>query len=334
MYYKAIVMEIRKPYALVMKNDGSIIRIKYKEGLKIGETILFLEEDIYKEYKKTVSLFNYRKLLKNTAIAALLLIVFIIPILPSRIAAQAYATLSLDNNSSVKMNLDREKKIISINGKNPQGEIIELNQLKGKNFDEASEVLKNLLKSQGNKSMIIGFAFHNDVNDTEYEKYIKKILVNNFKDSEIVYIKGNDKDISESELKGLSLGLYQAEKTLSKDDLEDEIENKDIDELIMMLKKYSSVTYWNSEMVDEIMDELNDKIEDKEEENQDIEDDEKEVSNKIEEDDDEGSSAHEEDSSVEDDNSSEQDDDASSETQDSETDDSESDLNSDTEDEN
>ena len=45
--FKAIVMEIKEKYVIVMKDGGEILRINKKSDLKIGETIFCLDEDIY-----------------------------------------------------------------------------------------------------------------------------------------------------------------------------------------------------------------------------------------------------------------------------------------------
>ena len=46
MYHKVIVMEIKETYALVMAEDGQILRVVYKDGMKVGDCIYILEEDI------------------------------------------------------------------------------------------------------------------------------------------------------------------------------------------------------------------------------------------------------------------------------------------------
>ena len=49
MYHKVIVMEIKETYALVMAEDGQILRVVYKDGMKVGDCIYILEEDILKK---------------------------------------------------------------------------------------------------------------------------------------------------------------------------------------------------------------------------------------------------------------------------------------------
>ena len=45
--FKGIVTETKDDYVIVMKDDGTLVRIKNKDGLNIGTSIFFFEEDIY-----------------------------------------------------------------------------------------------------------------------------------------------------------------------------------------------------------------------------------------------------------------------------------------------
>ena len=45
--FKGIVMEVKNDYVIIMKEDGTLVRIKNKDGLKVGKSVFFFEEDIY-----------------------------------------------------------------------------------------------------------------------------------------------------------------------------------------------------------------------------------------------------------------------------------------------
>ena len=47
MYEKAVVLEIKDDYCLVMTEDGKIVRIWKKAGIREGQKIYILEEDLY-----------------------------------------------------------------------------------------------------------------------------------------------------------------------------------------------------------------------------------------------------------------------------------------------
>ena len=41
MYHRGIVMEIKEDYCLILDDGGSIVRLRLKEGLEVGQKIFF-----------------------------------------------------------------------------------------------------------------------------------------------------------------------------------------------------------------------------------------------------------------------------------------------------
>ena len=58
MYNKGIILEIKEKYSLVLKDDSTVIRIKNKENMEVGDTIIFLEEDLYELTKSRNTMKN------------------------------------------------------------------------------------------------------------------------------------------------------------------------------------------------------------------------------------------------------------------------------------
>lgn len=46
MYLKVLVMEIKEDYCLGMTEDGAVVRIRKKDGMKVGRRIYILREDL------------------------------------------------------------------------------------------------------------------------------------------------------------------------------------------------------------------------------------------------------------------------------------------------
>ena len=46
MYLKVLVMEIKEDYCLAMTEDGAVVRIRKKDGMKVGRRIYILREDL------------------------------------------------------------------------------------------------------------------------------------------------------------------------------------------------------------------------------------------------------------------------------------------------
>ncbi|MBM6860972.1 anti-sigma factor domain-containing protein, partial [Clostridium saudiense] len=78
--FKGIVMEIKDDYVIIMKEDGTLVRIKNKDGLKVGKSIFFFEEDIYIK-KDTAKVIPFRKYIVPLVAIAALFIILIGPIM-------------------------------------------------------------------------------------------------------------------------------------------------------------------------------------------------------------------------------------------------------------
>lgn len=279
MWFKGIIMEMKEDYLIVMKNDGDIVRVKNKDGANVGDTIIFLEEDICENKKEKKS--------KNKAIITIIsavasIIILIIPIIQNNIH-KPYALVSLDINPSIEIELNKNKKIISVNSLNKDGEELKLSGLKGLSLQDASKQLKNILKDNNynlkNDSAIISFTFLANKEDTKYEEEVKNIIKEVFEEMNILYLKGNKTEYNESKEEGLSLGKYKAKMSIDKDITEGEIENMSVEEILNLLNSKDSNKKLDEDLREELKDELEDRYENKsEDDTDDIDNDENEDS--------------------------------------------------------
>lgn len=259
MYNKGIILEIKDKYSIVMTQDSNIVKIKNKKDMKVGSSILFLDEDIY---QNNIINFNFSKAL-YPLIAAIFLFIFILPILKNN--TTAYSLVSFDLNPSIQIELNKNKKIINVYGINDDGKSIPLEELKGLSLNDGASKLKDILESQGyvlsNDRVLIGFTFFKNINDPNYEEDIKNIISKNFNNTNLLYLKGNNSDILKAKNKGVSLGRYEANLELDDDIIEDKIENMSVDEIFDLLDGKAGI-YLNEEIIDELEDKLDDNLED------------------------------------------------------------------------
>lgn len=263
MWFKAVVMEIKDSYAIVMKSDSTMIRVKIKKDMKVGDILIFLDEDLYIQTETE----NIKSKTKNKAIITILsiaavLVLFILPVL-NKSNITPYAVVSLDINPSIELELDKDKKIVNVKSLNKDGSKLDLNSINGLMLDEGISKLKSILESQGyklkNDSVIVGFTFLGDIDDIDYEDYIKSMINSNLKDSKVAYLKGNKQDYINSNKEGVSLGRYEAGLDIDEELLEEELENMSVEELLSLLKNKD--VYLNEEILDEIEDQVEDKLE-------------------------------------------------------------------------
>lgn len=270
MLYKGIIIEVKDEYSIVVTNESEFLRIKNKEGMKVGDKIYFLEEDIYNieentilsdqskeneeksniidfKEKKEKSKNNMNRIYKRlVSVAATIAIIVGAVIYTS--SPKSYATVSFDENgSSLELNLDKNKKVNStslING-----------SLDISDYDDFSMVLDQLYKqikrdSKNNKNgrVLVGLCFE-DAEDLAYEKEIKNLISQKFKGLNIMYVRVDKNQVNMNQNAEISMGEYAAMKMIEEDD----IEGMTMDRLNQMLKdgKYE---YLREEILDELED--------------------------------------------------------------------------------
>lgn len=272
MYNKGIIIEVKEKYSLVLKEDSTVVRIRNKENMEVGNRIFFFEEDLYQVSKNKNTMKN--KIIPMLTIAAML-VMLIVPLVNNKLAGGAYALMSIDINPSIEFELDKNKKVINVYGINDDGKKINLEEIKGKSLEEAMKMLENYLQNNHSDATegIVGFTFINKVNNTKYEDEVKDLVSKGLNNTKLVYLKGNEEDIELAREKGVSIGRYEALSNLDEDTLEDTIENMSVEEIMSLLNEKGNNIYLNEEVIDELQDELEDKIESDEEDDDDDDND-------------------------------------------------------------
>lgn len=253
-------MELKDNYAIVMKSDSSMVKVKLKGNMSVGDVLVFLEDDIYVS-RENKSIKN-KMFVTILSIAAALALV-ILPVI-NTINSRDYALVSLDINPSIQFKLDKNQKILSARAFNQDGielDLQGLKGLKGLNLEDGLTILNEKLQANGytikDDKIIVGFAFLSKKEDMAYEKDVKNKVYKSFKNSEIIYLKGNKKDSKAAEEKGISLGRYEAILKIDDDDLEKKIENMSVEEILGLLNNKSIKL--DKDLREELEDALDDK---------------------------------------------------------------------------
>lgn len=273
MLYKGIIIEVKDEYSIVVTNESEFLRIKNKEGMKVGDKIYFLEEDIYNTEENTIlsdqskeneeksniidfkekkekSKNNMNRIYKRlVSVAATIAIIVGAVIYTS--SPKSYATVSFDENgSSLELNLDKNKKVNStslINGSLDISDDDDFSMV----LDQLYKQIKRDSKNNKNGRVLVGLCFE-DTEDLAYEKEIKNLISQKFKGLNIMYVRVDKNQVNMNQNAEISMGEYAAMKMIEEDD----IEGMTMDRLNQMLKdgKYKYLR-------EEILDELEDKSE-------------------------------------------------------------------------
>lgn len=255
--FKGLVMEIKDNIVIVMNDDGSMVRIRFKNSINVGDKIIYLKEDII---NTKVKQFNYKPFMGIVALLMISILVYF-----NFKSISPYAEVSLDVNPSIKIELDENQNIIDIKGINKDGSSIDFTGIKGKNINDGILEIKQRLVEKNyilrGKSLLFGFAFVDTSENIQYEDRVKRVIKNTFNDNDVAFIKGDSNSISDADKKGISLGRYSASLDFDDNKLEEIIENLTVDEILDAIKNKDKYIFWNAELQEEMMDELEDRFE-------------------------------------------------------------------------
>lgn len=245
---KGLIMELKKDYAIVLNDDGSMEKILIKPQMSVGQKIFYFEEDIIKT--STGSNFKYNLFMKSFGtIAALFLIVF--TFFYNFNFNKTYAVVSLDINPSIQIEVDNNQKIINVKGMNDDGKNIDFTGVKGCNINDGIKTIKEILVEKEylktNKDVLVGFAFVKNGDETNYEDSIKDAVLSNFDTENVTYLKAQNKDdVVQAKEQGISLGRYEASKVVS-EETKKKIVNAPVKEITDQIKDKENVIYYNAE---------------------------------------------------------------------------------------
>ena len=252
---KGLIMELKRDYAIVLNDDGTMEKILIKPQMAVGQKIFYFDEDIV-NITETTSLnrgkIKYSTFMKSFgSIAALFLLVFTFFYYMN--ISKTVAIVSLDINPSIQIEVDNNQNIIKVIGMNDDGKNIDFSQVKGCNINDGIKVIKDILVEKeylkNNKDVLVGFAFVKNGEQPTYEDEIKEAVLTNFDTENVTYLKAEDKkDVEVAKEQGISLGRYEASKVVDENtkkkivdapvkEITEQIKDKENVAIIMLLKK-------------------------------------------------------------------------------------------------
>ena len=251
MYHKVIVMEIKETYALVMAEDGQILRIVYKDGMKVGDRIYILEEDILKkdsfkeenhasiipfaERKKSGN--QHKTLWKKMVAVAAAFALFVTSFAVLSKPEKAYAMVSVDGEKAVEVVLNQKNRVKEANSKNDSLTREEKKKIKG----EKVETIKNYFSQDlsDKETIIVGYAFLEDESEEE-RAALQRRLEKTFGTEHLLYLAGDKEDVENAKKAGKSLGIYLAGQILTGEDFNKVVNEVTEEEILELLEKNPS----------------------------------------------------------------------------------------------
>ena len=189
MYHKVIILEIKDGYALAMTEDGEIIRIKKKAGMKVGAAVYVLEEDRYKKVRTL-------QWQKAAAIAAAILLCITSLLLP-QFSQQVYAMVELEGAKSVSVKIDKNYKIQDAYSYDDTVSLKCLKDLEGQKLQDLKEIAEEIRDTDG--SLTVVYAMYKE--DEKISKELEEALQEIFGNQDVTYMKGKIEEIQEPDKK-------------------------------------------------------------------------------------------------------------------------------------
>ena len=189
MYHKVIILEIKGGYALAMTEDGEIIRIKKKAGMKVGAAVYVLEGD---RYKKVWTL----QWQKAAVIVAAVLLCITSLLLP-QFSQQVYAMVELEGAKSVSVKIDKNYKIQDAYSYDDTMSLKALKDLEGQKLQDLKEIVEELRDADGRLTVVYAMYKEDEKVSKELEEALQKIFGN----ENVTYMKGKIEEIQEPDKK-------------------------------------------------------------------------------------------------------------------------------------
>jgi len=220
MIYKGCIMKIEDNFAIVLSDDMQYMKVIKKDGMNVGNQIIFVKDDIYNENK-----INYKKISALAAVVFVLFMSISIFDINNNKNMVAAAVVSLDINPSIEFELDKKGIVIKVNDINKEANEIIDKEIIGKKIEDALYITinnareKDYISAQKSSVLISDVILDSTVKDKlNIEENLQVKLNNDKKDSyiKIVYLKSNKSNMKDAHKNDMSIGKYEAFKEIEK----------------------------------------------------------------------------------------------------------------------
>ena len=226
-------MEIKEQHALVMTEDGQILRISYKDGMKVGDCIYILEEDILKKTGKKQKII-WKQMVAVAAACALFVTSFIVFSEPKN----AYAMVSVDGEKTVELVLNQKNQVKEVDSKKDSFTREEENAIKGEKVETIKDYFSQDLLTE--ETIIVGYAFLDEGSEEERAE-LQRRLEKTFGTDHLLYLVGDKEDVENAKKEGKSLGVYLAEQVLAEENFHKVVNKTTEEEALELLEKNPSL---------------------------------------------------------------------------------------------
>lgn len=219
MVYRGCVIKVEKDFAIVLTDEVEYVKIIKKDGLVVGQKIIFVKEDMYKE--------NREDFMSIRLVAAVFMVLFLSISLLGKFhifnnASAAAMVISVDINPSIQFEINKEEKVIKARAINQEGQKLLDRDFTGMTIEDSVHTvienakMKNYMTEEKNSILIATVPLKDDFKEKarKLEKEFVEIIKQDMELEKVnyIYIDGNKEDLKESKKQQLSIGKYEVYK--------------------------------------------------------------------------------------------------------------------------
>ncbi|MBM4764310.1 anti-sigma factor domain-containing protein [Bacillus sp. B15-48] len=219
---KGVVLEVNERYVTLLTPEGEYIQTrKLQQEYLVGEEIQFFpseEPELTRAANIVQSLRKLKVRFVSVSVAVLLLVMMSFSIYDSR---HVYAYMSIDINPSIELGLNKELKVISMQGYNDDGKKIaaQLENWKNKNAVIVAEKIIEKMETLGflneNKNILIAAvptsSVERSTQDGNLEETLSEIKNTTQEDVEITVVNGTVEERETAIKQGMTTGGFKQE---------------------------------------------------------------------------------------------------------------------------
>ena len=224
---KGIVLEVHRDYITMMTPDGEFLKSKKQHDINynIGEEVAFFPIQDVATRKKFG--FPFSKLNIATAVSVLTAIILVLSIYPRTLTNQVHAYVSFDVNPSIEIAVNKDLKVLSLEGLNADGELIveKLTNWKNEDLQKVSSNLLLLVKEEGymvdGKTVLIASVL-TDIDNLAFKSKMENEMIEITKEIQqeevtVTILETNIEKRDIARQKGISVGslVQQEQKTIA-----------------------------------------------------------------------------------------------------------------------
>jgi len=242
------ILEVKQTHAIVVSEGMEFVYVKKKEGMAVGQTIYYFEEDIYR-----LSRMNYKSLLVYAASLCFMFMVMYGATHLVRVGQQSslsYGIVTMDINPSVEIHINEMGKVLKTVALNKDARSIIQDEYKGMDLEDVLDTLTQNAQEAGfleeDGAVMLTYTVvdqeeealevelkdeEKDENHRRLETYMEKKR-DHYK---FLFAKGTEESIRAAKSQGLSVGKYTLLKYMNDDISLEALKEMPIKEIIELI---------------------------------------------------------------------------------------------------